>query len=75
MEIRKISTEKLGESLGTDSAFIRKIINGSRRITPLTALRLERAMGINPIVILGMQNLWDLARLDYEDFSAIHRLV
>lgn len=55
-----IKQTDLAERLGISYPRLNEIINGKRGITPDTALRLERALGMEAQFWLNLQTVWDL---------------
>jgi len=56
----KISAYRLAKDVGIPSTRISEILNGNRRITADTALRLGKYFGNSPKFWLGLQNDYDL---------------
>jgi len=55
-----ISQSAFAMRLGISFPRLNEIIRGKRRVTPDTALRLARALGISADFWLGLQQDWDL---------------
>lgn len=55
-----ISQTEFAEQIGVSYVRLNAIINGRRGITPNTALRLERATGMDAAFWLSLQTGWDL---------------
>ena len=51
---------ELARRLGVSYPRLNEIINGRRSVTPDTALRLARVLGMSPDFWLGLQQDWDL---------------
>lgn len=61
LEPLDISAYRLAQATGLSQTKISEILRGSRRITPATALRLSRALGLSERFWLNIQNDFDLA--------------
>jgi addiction module HigA family antidote len=57
---RKISQSEFAVRLGVSFPRLNEIIRGKRGVTPDTALRLERVLGMSADFWLGLQIDWDL---------------
>lgn len=57
-----VSQTEFAERIGVSYVRLNAIINGRRGVTPNTALRLERATGMDADFWLGLQVDWDLWR-------------
>ena len=55
-----ISQSAFAERIGVSFVRLNAIVNGRRGVTPNTALRLERATGMDAEFWLGLQSDWDL---------------
>jgi len=53
--------------LGVSFPRLNEIINGKRSVTPDTALRLDRVLGVSAGVWLGLQQDWDLWHTMHSD--------
>lgn len=60
LEPLDISAYRLAQATGLSQTKISEILRGSRRITPATALRLSRALGLSERFWLNIQNDFDL---------------
>lgn len=60
LECRKISQKKFSEVLGIPYTMLNEILNGKRSITSDFALMVEAALGINPELLINMQNRYDM---------------
>lgn len=60
-----ITQSALAEGIGVTFARVNELINGKRSITPDTALRLERFLGVEAQFWMNAQQAWDL-------FAAMH---
>jgi addiction module HigA family antidote len=58
----EITPSVLAQKLGTSLASLNKIIRGKRTVTPDTALRLARVVGMSADFWPGLQQDWDLWR-------------
>lgn len=56
----KITQTELAQKLGVSYPRLNEIIKGRRSVTPDTALRLSRVLGMSPDFWLGLQQDWDL---------------
>lgn len=57
---RGISQKAFAERLGVSYPRLNEIIHAKRSVTPDTALRLERALGMDAQFWLNLQLIWDL---------------
>lgn len=60
LEPWEMSQADFAERIGVSYVRLNSIINGRRGVTPDTALRLERATGLDADVWLDLQTRWDL---------------
>ena len=60
-----ITQSALAQGIGVTFARINELINGKRGITPDTALRLERFLGVEAQFWMNLQLAWDL-------YAALH---
>ena len=63
MEPMNMSAYKLAQSIHVPVSRIQAILNGSRRITPDTSLRLAKFFGVSDRYFLDMQNDIDIRAL------------
>nr|WP_280983141.1 HigA family addiction module antitoxin [Desulfurivibrio alkaliphilus] len=56
----KLTQVELARCLGVSYPRLNEIIKGRRSVTPDTALRLARVLGMSPDFWLGLQQDWDL---------------
>ncbi len=56
----KLTQTELARRLGVSYPRLNEIIKGRRRVTPDTALRLSRVLGMSADFWLGLQQDWDL---------------
>lgn len=73
-----LTQEPLAEALGISRQRLNQIIKGHRGVTPDTALRLERAFGMEAQFWLNLQLAWDLYHAMHapaaKDISRIKRI-
>ncbi len=62
LEPAGISQRKLAKHIGMTTETVNRIVNGHQSITPLTALRLSKALGTTPEFWLFLQDKIDLYR-------------
>jgi antitoxin HigA-1 len=55
-----VTQSELAERLGVSFPRLNEVIRGKRGVTPDTALRLARVVGMSPDFWLGLQQDWDL---------------
>ena len=55
-----LTQAELARHLGVSYPRLNEIVNGRRSVTPDTALRLARVLGMSPDFWLGLQQDWDL---------------
>jgi addiction module HigA family antidote len=55
-----VTQTQFGERIGVSYVRLNEIINGRRGVTPDTALRLEKALGMSAQFWLNLQLAWDL---------------
>ena len=71
----KISQSAFAVRLGISFPRLNEIVRGKRGVTPDTALRLERVLGMPAVFWLGLQLDWDLWHaMRGQDAAAIARL-
>jgi addiction module HigA family antidote len=71
----EISQSAFAIRLGISFPRLNEIVRGKRGVTPDTALRLERVLGMRAEFWLGLQLDWDLWRaMQSRDAAAIARL-
>jgi len=71
-----ISQSAFAIRLGVSFPRLNEIIRGKRSVTPDTALRLARVLGMSADFWLGLQQDWDLWHAMHgEDAAAIKKLV
>lgn len=56
---RKLTKKKVALKMGISPTMLSEIISGKRNITPLTAIKLEKSLGINALFFLSMQMRYD----------------
>ena len=56
----EITQSALAEAIGVSFPRVNELINGKRGITPDTALRLERFLGVEAQFWMNLQQAWDL---------------
>ncbi len=61
MEVRGLNANSLSVKIGVPRNRLTTIVKGERAITPDTALRLQRYLGIEAYLWLGLQLDYDLA--------------
>jgi addiction module HigA family antidote len=70
-----ITQSELAERLGVSFLRLIEIVRGKRGVTPDTALRLARVVGMSADFWLGLQQDWDLWHAIHSDQAAeINRL-
>ena len=65
LEPMGITQSALAQGIGVTFARINELINGKRGVTPDTALRLERFLGVEAQFWMNLQQAWDL-------YAALH---
>jgi addiction module HigA family antidote len=65
-----ITQSELAERLGVSFPRLNEIIRGKRGVTPDTALRLARVVGMSADFWLGLQQDWDLWHAIHSDQAA-----
>ena len=75
LEPREMKQTEFAQRLGISFVRLNEIINGRRGMTPDTALRLERVLGMPADFWLGLQLDWDLWHaMRSDDAEAIAKL-
>lgn len=73
-----ISQREFAQRIGVSYVRLNALVNGRRGVTPDTALRLERATGMDASFWLGLQldwGLWHAARaMDMKEIDRIERI-
>ena len=62
LESRGISQKKMAELLNVPYTQLNEILNGKRPVSTDFALMIEAALGINPDMLINMQNRYNMAR-------------
>lgn len=71
-----LSQTDLAEKMGVSYPRINELIHGKRGITPDTALRLERLLGMEAQFWLNLQLAWDLYEVSHSHASkAIRKII
>lgn len=60
IEAREMSQQQLADKMGISKSEISSIIHGRRNISPVTALSLEKTLGIDAEFWMNMQMKYDL---------------
>ena len=66
-----LSANLLSKALGVPVNRITMILNGQRRVSADTALRLARYFGTTPVLWLNLQKTWELRRAEIESGQEI----
>ena len=74
IESRNISQKKFAEILSVPYTQLNEILNGKRPVTTDFALMVEAALGINPEMLINMQNRYNMA-LSRQKPSLVNRLM
>ena len=61
IESRGISQKKFAEILSIPYTQLNEILNGKRSVSSDFALMVEAALGINPMLLINMQNRYNMA--------------
>ena len=61
IESRGISQKKFAELLAVPYTQLNEILNGKRPVSSDFALMVEAALGINPMLLINMQNRYNMA--------------
>ena len=61
IESRGISQKKFAELLSVPYTQLNEILNGKRPVSSDFALMVEAALGINPMLLINMQNRYNMA--------------
>ncbi len=72
-----ISQYRLAQAIGVSPRRINEIVHGRRRITPETAVRMSKALGLSERYWLNMQADYDIAvelERSREEIDAIERI-
>ena len=73
LESRKISQKKFAELINVPYTQLNEILNGKRSVSTDFALMMEAALGINPDLLINMQNRYNMA-IDRTKPTLIDRL-
>lgn len=60
IECRNLSQKQFAECLGVSYTMLNEILNGKRSVTCDFALMVEIALGINPELLMNMQNRYNM---------------
>lgn len=74
LELLGISQGKLASHIGVSEGYLSDVIRSRRRISPVMALKLERAIGLSAGVLLSIQRDADLAAVDPSEYRRIRRI-
>lgn len=74
LEPMNITQVTLAQEIGVPYQRINEIINGSRGITPRTALRLAKFFQISPDFWLNLQLRWDLYHAQQKEADALENI-
>lgn len=74
IEARGMSANRLAQALHVPANRVSLIVNGSRRVSADTALRLARFFGTSPQFWLNLQNAHDLALAERAHGSSIRKI-
>ena len=74
LESRGISQKKMAELLNVPYTQLNEILNGKRPVSTDFALMIEAALGINPDMLINMQNRYNMA-LSHQKPSLVNRLM
>ena len=66
IETLRLSANALSKALGVPVNRVTTILNGQRRVSADTALRLARYFGTTPQLWLNLQQTWELRRAEIE---------
>jgi addiction module HigA family antidote len=69
-----LSQRELAEALHAPYQHINKIINGRRAVTPSTALRLAKFLGMSADFWVNLQSRWDLYHTRLEESEALEAI-
>jgi addiction module HigA family antidote len=69
-----LSQRELAEALHVPNQHINKIINGRRGVTPSTALRLAKFLGMSADFWVNLQSRWDLYHARLEESEALEAI-
>ena len=61
LESRKISQRKFAELINVPYTQLNEILNGKRSVSTDFALMMEASLGINPDLLINMQNRYNMA--------------
>lgn len=62
LEVRQITQAKFAECIGVSYTMLNEILNCKRPVTTDFALLIEAALGINPEMLINMQNRYNMAQ-------------
>ena len=62
LAVREISQRHFAECIGISYTMLNEILNGKRAVTNEFALIVEAALGINPEMLMNMQNRYNMAQ-------------
>lgn len=62
LEARQITQARFASCLGVSYTMLNEILNGKRPVTTDFALLVEAALGINPEMLINMQNRYNMAQ-------------
>lgn len=71
---RRISGHRLARAIGSPLPSITKLLNGGTAVTPMMALKIERAIGYSADLLVSMQAQYDLATARREQADALAQI-
>jgi addiction module HigA family antidote len=69
-----ISQQKLADSLHVSYQRVNEVVRGKRGVTPSTALRLSRCVGMSPEFWMGLQTAWDIYHTEKREASVLKKI-
>lgn len=63
LEVREITQAKFASCIGVSYTMLNEILNCKRPVTTDFALLVEAALGINPEMLINMQNRYNMAQV------------
>ena len=69
-----LTQRDVADGIGVPYQRVNELVNGRRGITPSTALRLGKYLGVSPAFWLNLQQRWDLYIAERDEAAALKKI-
>ncbi len=69
LDSRGITQTLFAKHIGINNSYLSDIINGRRGVSALMAVKIGKALGVDPQTWLNLQNSFDLDSIDQEEID------